>query len=189
MTTNVDFINYSDEELAIELAKNLDQTYFEQLYTRYESRVFNKCLSFVHSKEVAEDLTHDIFLKLYLSIGKFKGLSKFSSWLYSLTYNYCVNYIQRDKNYLINKSAMDSENLENVQSTEGEIQILEMKVEKLKEALELISPENKSILLLKYQDDVSIKELEKVLDLSTSAVKMRLSRAKIQLIKAYNSIR
>ena len=78
----------TDEELAMEMAKSLDILFFEEIYNRYESVVFNKCLSFTKSKTVAQDIAHDIFLKLFVSIGKFEGKSKFSTWLYSLTYNW-----------------------------------------------------------------------------------------------------
>ncbi len=61
-----------------------------------------------------------------------------------------------------------------------------MKVEKLKVALELISPEEKMILLLKYQDYLSIKEIENALGIGESAVKMRIKRAKDKLITVYN---
>ena len=61
-----------------------------------------------------------------------------------------------------------------------------MRVDKLKGALELISPDEKMILLLKYQDALSIKELTDILDIGESAVKMRLKRAKEKLINVYN---
>ena len=60
-----------------------------------------------------------------------------------------------------------------------------MKVDKLKVALELISPEEKMILLLKYQENLSVKEIEAALSIGESAVKMRVKRAKDKLIKVY----
>ncbi|NNE02002.1 MAG: sigma-70 family RNA polymerase sigma factor, partial [Eudoraea sp.] len=60
--------------------------------------------------------------------------------------------------------------------------------DKLKKVLELIPPEDKTILLLKYQDDVSIKDLSAILEIGKSAVKMRLKRAKARLVETYNSI-
>ena len=63
-----------------------------------------------------------------------------------------------------------------------------MRSEKLKKALELIEAEEKSLLLLKYQDDVSVKELCALLELGESAVKMRLKRAKARLVKTYNTL-
>ena len=64
-----------------------------------------------------------------------------------------------------------------------------MQVDKLQKSLELINPEDKVILLLKYQDDLSIKDLSVLLTLSESAVKMRLKRAKSRLIESYNNIK
>ena len=66
--------------------------------------------------------------------------------------------------------------------------LYEMKADKLKKALEQISPEEKSILLLKYQDGASIKELVTLMELGESAVKMRLKRAKERLLEIYNTL-
>jgi RNA polymerase sigma-70 factor (ECF subfamily) len=63
-----------------------------------------------------------------------------------------------------------------------------MQVNKLKKALELIAPEDKSLLLLKYQDGASIKELEDVLEIKSSAIKMRLKRAKAKVVEMYKTI-
>ena len=67
--------------------------------------------------------------------------------------------------------------------------LFQMQVDKLQKSLELINPEDKVILLLKYQDDLSIKDLSVLLTLSESAVKMRLKRAKSRLIESYNNIK
>ena len=63
-----------------------------------------------------------------------------------------------------------------------------MKADKLKKCLEIISAEERSILLLKYQDGASIKELVNLLDIGESAVKMRLKRAKERLLEIYNTL-
>lgn len=88
-----DFI--SDEELVSQIASSSDSQSFAILYDRYSNTVYNKCLSFVKSKEEAQDITHDIFIKLYFKLSSFKGNAKFSTWLYSFTYNFCVNHVQR----------------------------------------------------------------------------------------------
>ena len=63
-----------------------------------------------------------------------------------------------------------------------------MDSEKLTKALELIDPNDKTILFMKYQDEMSIEDIQEVLDLGKSAVKMRLSRAKSRLVKVYETI-
>lgn len=65
--------------------------------------------------------------------------------------------------------------------------LFQMRSDRLKRALEQIAPEDKAILLLKYQDDVPIKELCAILDIGESAVKMRLKRAKARLVETYNA--
>lgn len=66
--------------------------------------------------------------------------------------------------------------------------IFEMKAHKLEKALTLVSAEEKSILLLKYQDGASIKELGELMEIGESAVKMRLKRAKAKLLEIYNTL-
>jgi len=149
--------------------------------------VFNKCLSFVSSKEEAQDLAHDIFVKLFVKLNTFKGDSKFSTWLYAFTYNFCVNYTQRTlKNHKKTKSLDENTEGEVIEEISDE-QINILKAEKLAKSLQKISPEDKAMLLMKYQDDFSIKDIADAYDLGESAVKMRLSRAKMNLIKIYNT--
>jgi len=178
----------SDEDLVKAIVIKNDTLLFEILYDRYEKLVYNKCRGFSRSDDEAEDLTQDIFLKLFVKLKTFKGKSKFSTWLYAFTYNHCVNYVNRNTAKKIEKQSVDAENLksEYYNPEEDERVIRNLKVEKLKVALEKISAEEKMILLLKYQDSLSIKDLTKVLDIGESAVKMRLKRAKEKLVNVYN---
>jgi len=179
----------SDEELVSEIIKTKDSVLFAILYDRYAPKVYNKCLGFAKSKVQAEDLTHDIFIKLYVKLNSFKGTSKFSTWLYSFTYNFCVNFVQRDS--YKNKEETNESAISNRSSVADEItdnDIFQLKADKLKEALSIIDPKDKMILLMKYQDDLSIKELQVALGIGESAVKMRLKRAKQKVIETYNKL-
>lgn len=179
----------SDEELVKKIVEKKDSTMFGVLYDRYSKMVYNKCYGFAKSQKEAEDLTQDIFLMLFVKLGSFKGNSKFSTWLYSFTYNFCVNYVNRDKGRKISDKANNIEDTEYKLSVEvTDESLLDLQVEKLKRALELIPPEEKTLLLLKYQDGVSIKELETLMEIGSSAIKMRLKRAKARVIETYNSL-
>lgn len=179
----------SDEELVKKIVEKKDSTMFGVLYDRYSKMVYNKCYGFAKSQKEAEDLTQDIFLMLFVKLGSFKGKSKFSTWLYSFTYNFCVNYVNRDKGRKISDKSNNIEDTEYKLSIEvTDESLLDLQVGKLKKALELIEPEEKTLLLLKYQDGVSIKELETILEIGSSAVKMRLKRAKARVIETYNSL-
>ncbi len=184
MKLSVKIDELSDEELVKSIVCTKESVLFAELYDRYASIVYNKCLSFAKSKVEAEDLTHDIFIKLYMKLNTFRGTSKFSTWLYSFTYNFCVNYVQR--NTYKKKEQVFENVLNDSSSDEDEIldsEILQLKTEKLKKILSKIDPKDKMILLLKYQDELSIKELQVVLEISESAVKMRLKRAKEKVME------
>lgn len=173
--------NTPDEELVrlyVETQRNL---YFEELYDRYVDKVFRKCLSFVKNEAQAEDFTHDIFLRLVLKIGTFKEHAKFSTWLYSITYNYCMDQIK-----VIKKQAETTfdENFDLEQEYDN-AELVEIQAQDLKKALQKIDSNERAMLLMKYQDDFSIKEIADTLNITESAVKMRLMRTKEKLRKIY----
>jgi RNA polymerase sigma factor (sigma-70 family) len=178
----------SDEDLVEAIVNTNNTLLFETLYDRYAGLVYNKCYGFAKDGDEAKDLTQDVFLKLFVKLASFKGKSKFSTWLYAFTYNHCVNYVTRNTAKKFEKRSVDYKDIENLSDDydEDDPSFLNMKVEKLKVALELISPEEKMILLLKYQDYLSIKEIESALGIGESAVKMRIKRAKDKLITVYN---
>ncbi|WP_289041514.1 sigma-70 family RNA polymerase sigma factor [uncultured Zobellia sp.] len=179
----------SDEELVRKIARHNDALLFAVLYDRYAQRVYNKCYSFSNSQAEAQDLTQDVFLMLFVKLSSFKGKSKFSTWVYAFTYNFCVNYVNRNKQRLMSdKSDSISQSTKPITVVDDDAEIANMRSEKLKKALNLVDPEDKKILLLKYQDDISIKELTSILDIGESAVKMRLKRAKSRIVEAYNKI-
>jgi RNA polymerase sigma-70 factor (ECF subfamily) len=173
---------YTDEQLVrlyIESQKNI---YFEALYERYVDKVYRKCLSFVKDKARAEDYSHDIFLKIIVRLGSFKETSKFSTWLFSITYNYCMDQIRIEKKMA--ESDLDDE-MEIAADEPEDMDQMNYEAKQLKKALESISPDERSILLMKYQDDFSIKEIADTFNLTESAVKMRLKRTKEKLKKFY----
>tara|TARA_B100000949_G_scaffold56677_1_gene49890 strand:+ start:6806 stop:7435 length:630 start_codon:yes stop_codon:yes gene_type:complete len=183
------YVQLSDEELVKQIVADNDPILFGKLYDRYAKLVYNKCYGFAKSEDEAEDLTQDVFLQLFIKLRTFKGKSKFSTWLYSFTYNFCVNYVNRNKQRKIRDKSVQVENSEHKLTEEvPDESLYEMKADKLKKALEQISPEEKSILLLKYQDGASIKELVTLMELGESAVKMRLKRAKERLLEIYNTL-
>ena len=183
-----DIVSYTDEELVIKIIEKNDIHLFSVLYDRYADKVYGRCLSFLKSVEEAQDIAHDIFVQLFVKLKTFRGESKFSTWMYAFTYNHCVNYVQRqlstknkrfteltEDNYYIEDSSLDSE-------------ILNLKVEKLLKSLDLMDVNDKMIILMKYQDDFSIQDIQLALNISGSAVKMRLKRAKEKLIEIYQAL-
>ncbi|MGU9938809.1 RNA polymerase sigma factor [Empedobacter brevis] len=181
--------NIADDILVYKIVETKNQHLFGILYDRYAHAVYNKCLSFVEEQEEAQDMTHDIFVKLFVKLKTYQSKSKFSTWLYSFTYNFCVNHIQRKikeerKNYSVTDDLIDNYNDELIDDKE----IFELKIEKLTQSLKELDVEDKSILLMKYQDEFSIKEISDTLEIGESATKMRLNRTKNRLLKIYNAL-
>lgn len=188
MTPKESIHNLSDEALVEVIVKTSDTLMFEVLYDRFANLVYNKCYGFANGEDEAKDLTQDVFLRVFVKLGSFKGNSKFSTWLYAFTYNHCVNYVTRNTAKKIEKNSINSDYIENIgEDVDDAREFQNMKVEQLKTVMELISPDEKMILLLKYQDNLSIKELCEALDIGESAVKMRLKRAKEKLVQKYEN--
>lgn len=170
-----------DEELVRLYVASQQNPYFEELYERYSEKVYRKCLSFVKDKAKAEDFTHDIFLKVITKIGTFKENARFSTWLYSITYNYCMDMLRKQKQL---KEDLLDEPME-FEEEAVDHELLSMKKEGLQKSLDEISPDEKAMLLMKYQDDFSIKEIAQTFKISESATKMRLLRTKEKMKKLY----
>ncbi len=176
----------TDEEIVNEIVFNNKTELFEVLYNRYSSLIYNKCFSFVNNQPEAQDLTQDIFLKLFIKLSTYTNKSKFSTWLYSFTYNYCINYITRNpvKKYefcfpeyfeIGNYYSDDLNSSENTEALEKQ----------LNKALNALPENDRYILILKYKNDMSINKIQSVLGLGNSAVKMRIKRAKEKLAACY----
>lgn len=173
----------SDEDLVKMFIETQNNRYFEVIYDRFADKIYRKCYSFVRDSAKAEDFMHDIFLKLILNLSNYKSDSKFSTYIFSITYNYCIDHIRQSKK--LQEVELEGDFEEDDSSVWSEAR--EMDAQRLNKTLDSISTEEKSLILMKYQDDLSIKEIGDVLKLSESAVKMRLKRTKEKVKSIYLS--
>ena len=180
----------SDEELVFKIIETNSSELFAELYDRFSNVIFNRCFGFSKNREEAEDLTHDVFIRLFVKLRTFKGTSKFSTWLYSFTYNFCVNYVQRNAYKKQERITVVTDQIKEDDAFEeiDDATLFGLKSEKLAKVLTLIEPGEKMILLMKYQDDMSIKEIMETLQVGESAVKMRVKRAKAKVVKIYDEL-
>ncbi|WP_246144174.1 RNA polymerase sigma factor [Neolewinella aurantiaca] len=168
------------EDLAIIIAyrERRNSTCFRLLHDRYAAKIYGKTLTMLKKEAVAKDATQEIFTKIFLSLGKFQGQSKFSTWVYSVTYNYCIDLIRKEKR----SRDLFADEVENPPDLEAEevpdTALTTMKVNELRHVLRNISETDRRLLLLKYKDGVKIKDIAKMFDKNESAIKMQLKRAK-----------
>jgi len=166
-----------DDFLIKRILSSKDNTCITELYNRYSNKIYNRCLSLVKDNSLAQDLTHDIFIKTLFNLSKFKGKSKFSTWLYSITYNHCIDSIKKSKKVNYVEVSEINYTYENY--------LIEVETKHVFELLEMLKAKEKMILLMKYKDGLSIKEIQKQLNASESAVKMRIARAKEKVRELY----
>jgi RNA polymerase sigma-70 factor (ECF subfamily) len=177
------YSDISDEQIVERIIGKGESELFEVLYNRYFSKVNDKCYSFFKDKQKSEEFANDILTKAFEKLESFKGKSSFSSWLYSVTYNTVIDYLRKKKQLHYPNWNQENELPEIIDESSTEIS--EISYENLLLVFEKIHPEEKALLMMKYQDSLSIKEIAVSLSTSEDAVKMRLKRARTRVVYIY----
>ncbi|MCB0599331.1 MAG: sigma-70 family RNA polymerase sigma factor [Lewinellaceae bacterium] len=151
---------------------------FSLLYGRYSAKIYSKCISMLKDEALAQDATQEIFTKIFLNLSRFGEKSMFSTWVYSITYNYCIDFLRRKKKQQDIFSDEMEKAAEPADEQTSEKELLEMEISQLKTVLDNIPAGDRAILLMKYQDGMSIKDIAEILDKTESAIKMKIKRAK-----------
>jgi RNA polymerase sigma factor (sigma-70 family) len=163
---------------------------FDLLYNRYSGKVYSKCITLLREEDLALDAVQDIFMKVLVKLSDFENKSSFSTWLYSVTYNHCIDFIRKNKSKTGVISLSDE--FDNTKDTsEEEVEdayLLEMNVKTLRLVFEKLPSDYKVHLLMKYQDDLSVKEMCEILKRSDSAVKTTLKRAKKKAKEIFDNL-
>lgn len=178
-----DLKHLTDEELVVKYITERRSVCFEVLYMRYQQKVNDKCYSLVKNHQLALDLAEDVFSKVFEKLPGFKNLSSFSSWLYSVTYNHCIDYLRRNKKLHYPEWNRNHEIPEIIDESSDALN--EVDYDNFLIILELIHPEEKALVLMKYKDNLPIKHIAASLQISEDATKMRLKRARARIIYLY----
>lgn len=169
----------SDEEL-IELKDELYSQVFAELYNRYISNIIITCYKFTKSTNEAQDIAHDIFVKIMEKLPMFKGASLLKTWIFAITNNHCISYMYKKKKHFfttIENMVIEDDN----ESVLNDIEAEESQIIQLKKLLASLSIEENKILQLKYNEKRSILFIQHEMNLSESAVKMKLHRSRKKL--------
>lgn len=187
-------MGYSKEEEFQIVSNILDgqRDQYRILVDRYASMVFSVVETFVDRESDKEELAQQIFVKAYERLSSFNKKSKFSSWLYRLAKNHCLDYAKNIRRSNKEFSDMGKDELESNMKVEEqpdeEIESQEQKVA-LEKALATIKPIYAEAFLMKYRDNMSYKAMAKRLDAKEGALKVRVHRARKELqgyMKDYN---
>jgi len=169
--------NDSDEELVLQVLQGDAQSY-GRLVERYERPVFNLLFRFCRSELEAADLSQEVFLCVYERLASFDHRRKFFPWLYTLAMNkgrdwQRGNSRQRRK---LNELQWDKPAIDTGSEQEHQLLVQE-EIDGLYGALDTLVDETRELVLLRYQQELSIRDLSEIFGLSESAVKMRIARA------------
>ncbi|GAB3493288.1 RNA polymerase sigma factor [Spirosoma knui] len=162
---------------------------FEQLYNRYRRKVYQTCLSMTNDTLSAQDYTQDIFIRVLNKLDSFQNRSTFSTWLYSVSYHYCLDQLRL-------QSRLKTEPLSDVLSNEAlgdpfegnQNDWFEWQYQVQESVLQMLPQEELNLLRLKYEEGLSVKAISQRCTLSESAVKMQLERSRDKLRQAHRNV-
>ncbi len=177
-------------ELIIAKVKEGDTAAFNVLIDEYKSMAFTLAMKLMKSREDAEEVTQDAFLKAYKKISQFEGKSKFSTWLYTIVYNTALTKLRKKKLPIDNSEFNQEDNLSSYSESDNEWRKLQKQERSsyIKQALNRLSREDQVVITLFYLNERSLQEICEITTWELSNVKVRLFRARKRLLKALEGL-
>jgi len=178
-----------DEKAIIERCQNGDVAAFEELIAEYQKKVINSAYAMLGNREDAYDMAQEIFLKVFGNISKFNRQSSFSTWLYRVTRNMCLDEIRRRKrrdSRVVNITGEKDEEIYDLQiadTAKGPEEIAEQDavVQQVRGAINELSEDYKTAMILREIQELDYQQIADVLECSIGTVKSRISRGRKML--------
>lgn len=171
----------------LELKKG-DRSAFEALMRKYYPPILNFIYRFLNNRQIAEDLTQDVFMKVYKGAWRYRPRSKFQTWLYTIAKNACLNELRRKRGLMVSleqthKSGQSELRKEIVDPNADPSQQLfrKEKVAMIRAAINDLPENQRMAVILKRYENFSYAEIAATLRVTDKAVKSLLSRAKVNL--------
>jgi len=173
---------YSDTEL-INKVLGGEKAAYADLMKRHQRFVFTLALRFAKSREDAEEIAQDCFIKAYRSLNTFRSTSKFSTWLYSIVYTTAMTFLRKKR---LDVQSIDTEagllNIENhVSDLNADDVEHKSKMVFVNRAIDQLSTDDAAVITLFYQGEQSLEEIGQALGMETNTVKVKLHRARHRL--------
>ncbi len=171
------------DQLYITKVINGDTNAFAYLVDEYKNMVFSLAFKMTKNREEAEEISQDTFIKAYKNLNKFKGDSKFSTWLYRIAYHASLDTIKKNKN---NNSTFEINEItfNQIKSVENILEGIEKKerTKIMNDCLLKLSEGERSIIWMFYYDELSLNEIIEVTQFSEANIKVKLHRARKKLL-------
>lgn len=182
----------TDEELVAACLNSAgrDDRPFKELFRRYQTTVWRICYGVVRNPQDAEDLTQDVFVKVYRNLDRFEGRSALKTWIYRIAINTSQNELRRRSRrpQVEGTSVEDMSEYLPGRETIDEYWATKVRNARLRAALQTLKPKQLEILRLKDFEQWQYAEIAEHLNISLSAAKMRVQRARLAVQEAYNAL-
>jgi RNA polymerase sigma-70 factor (ECF subfamily) len=153
---------------------------FDRIIEEYSNKIFGYCYRMLRNRHEAEDAVQEVFIKAYKSFARESNIISVAPWLYRIAYNHCLNIIRRKK--LLEFINITEEILPEQNSFEDDVEL----GEELKYALSMLSPEQRTVVVLKVVEDMEYKDIGDILGKKSENVRKIYERAKKKLQSCWN---
>lgn len=163
-----------EEQATISRAQQGDQKAFYQLYQKYHRKVYAICWRMLADKESAEDVCQEVFVQLWQKISNFRGESKFSTWLHSVTTNVVLGHLRKHKNWLQRIFSIEDQTIQDIAvelEDSSELTALDKHIARLPERARLV-------FVLFAVEGYRHEEIAKMLGMAVGSSKAQYHRAK-----------
>ena len=181
--SSITFNMLDGEEKLIKSAVGGDSSAFGTLYDHYQPMIYRFVLVKVGRREEAEDLTHQVFLSAWQNIKRYKNLGHpFSSWLYQIARNQVVDYYRSSKKDISLDDGDPESFISSIATEQMDISV-KLAMEKVYAAIKKLSPDHADVVMLRFVEDVSLRDTAKALKKTEGAIKLMQHRAIKELRK------
>ncbi len=162
-----------------------DQDAFEEIVMLYQNRVYHVCYRMLRNQAEAEDIAQEAFLRAYTNLYKFDQQRKFSTWIFRIATNLCIDRIRKKKpDYYLDAQVPGTEGLDMYSQLSSDDDLPEVEVEKMETKdrvqyeVSRLPEKYRSVIVLRYFEELPLKEIAEVLDLPLGTVKTRVHRGR-----------
>jgi len=175
-------MNTKPDEYYIEQTLNGNVNAYAFLVEKYKHMVYTLTIRIVKNREEAEEISQDAFVKAFKKLDSFKGESKFSTWIYKIAYYASLDVIKKNKRF-VNSENIDDFNEGDLGNIQDALEYLYENERKkvINDALLKLNEDERIILTLYYFEELSVKEISKVVNLSEDNIKTKLFRSRKKL--------
>jgi len=186
----------TEEAALVRRVQSKDEMAFSEIVERYQAKIFSIIFGILRNHNDAEDIAQQVFSKIYFSIKNFDFRSSLLTWIYKITVNECYDYLRKKRvRKLVYESDFSEEDAQRMQNTETAIdhkpavdtQLAQRDL--VVKLLAKLSPEDRSLLLMKEVEGHSVEELAQMTGMNENTIKVKLFRARQKLVKASSRLK